>query len=55
MMEAHKPQKHKSTDKYYIGKWNSEGKPEGLGIMFEPNNYFYYGEFKEVPHGKGTL
>lgn len=42
-MEAQKPQKHKSTDKYYIGKWNNEGKPEGLGIMFEPNNYFYYG------------
>ena len=47
--------KHKCLDKYYVGKWNHNGEPEGLGVMFEPEQYIYHGEFKVVPNGVGTL
>lgn len=47
--------KHKSLDKYYLGVWNQEGNQEGFGILYEPQSYFYYGEFNLVPNGKGKL
>ena len=37
--------RHKFENKYFIGDWN-EGKPEGKGIFYEPNNILYDGDFK---------
>jgi hypothetical protein len=47
--------KHKFLDKYYQGKWNDRGEPEGLGLMYEPDHYLYHGEFHLVPFGNGSL
>lgn len=55
MLDTHKVMKHKYLDKYYVGKWSAEGEPEGLGVMFEPDNYVYHGEFHVIPNGSGTL
>ncbi len=47
--------KHKFYDKYYIGEWNEQGFPSGKGILLVPDNFLYYGEFHNLPNGKGTV
>ncbi len=47
--------KDKKLDKYYRGQWNARGTPEGKGILYEPGFFYYEGELKDVPHGRGTI
>ena len=38
--------RHKFENKYFLGDWN-EGKPNGKGIYYDPNNILYKGDFEK--------
>ena len=47
--------KHRVGEKYYLGQWNAQRFPKGLGVIYEPDHYLYHGEIDNLPNGKGTI
>lgn len=38
-----------------MGEWDPAGYQRGKGILYKPQEYFYFGEFDSVPHGHGVF